>query len=202
MLEPAVIASPKPAFPKLSGAAWSWIGIVVIGVVAWLVNNSSSSRPSSSSASRSSTAPSYSQAPKPTRPQFSEPQLELPPSGEVRNYSAKDKVAPLQIRSSSGSNYLVKLNDSTTGQPVMSVFVRGGQTEEIEVPLGTYVVKYASGDQWYGYTHLFGPSTQYSKADRTFTFSFNGYQYSGYTVTLYKVRDGNLSTSRIGAGDF
>jgi hypothetical protein len=138
----------------------------------------------------------------PPRPTFAEPELTIPSSGEVRSYTTQSGVAPLQIRSSSGSNYLVKLDDATTGKPVLSVFVRGGQTEEIDVPLGTYVVKYASGDRWYGYTHLFGPDTQYSKADRNFTFSFDGSQYSGYTVTLYKVRDGNLSTSSIAADDF
>lgn len=130
------------------------------------------------------------------------PELVPPASGEVQLYTTMNGVAPLQIRSSSGSNYLVKLADATTGQPVLSVFVRGGQTEEIDVPLGTYVVKYASGDRWYGYTHLFGPDTQCSKADRAFTFSFDGAHYSGYTVTLYKVGDGNLSTSRISADDF
>lgn len=136
------------------------------------------------------------------RPIFTEPELTPPTSGEVRRYTTKDGVAPLQIRSSSGSNYLVKLDDVTTGRPVLSVFVRGGQTEEIDVPLGTYVVKYASGDRWYGYTHLFGPDTQYSKADQNFTFTFDGYQYSGYTVTLYKVQNGNLKTSKISPDDF
>jgi hypothetical protein len=138
----------------------------------------------------------------PPRPSFNEPILTLPRSGEVRKYLNQVGVAPLQIRSSVGDNYLVKLDDVVTGQPVLSVFVRGGQTEEIKVPLGTYMVKYASGTQWYGYTHLFGPQTEYSKADQTFTFSSNGYQYSGYTITLYKVRDGNLRTSKIQPTDF
>lgn len=138
----------------------------------------------------------------PPRPTFTEPELTPPVSGEMHQYTTKNGVAPLQIRSSSGSNYLVKLDDVTTGQPVLSVFVCGGQTEEINVPLGTYVVKYASGDRWFGYTHLFGPDTQYSKADQTFSFTFDGYQYSGYTVTLYKVQNGNLSTSKISPDDF
>ena len=52
------------------------------------------------------------------------------------------------------------------------------------------------------YTYLFGPDTQYSEADRDFTFSFDGQQYTGYTVTLYKVQDGNLTTSKIPADQF
>jgi hypothetical protein len=145
------------------------------------------------------TLPRY--APTPI-PQFSEPVLPTPRSGEVRRYSTQRGLAPLQIQSSSDSNYLVKLDDVSTGQPMLSIFVRAGQTEGVDVPLGTYFLKYASGDKWYGYTHLFGPDTQYSKAERNFTFSYDGKQYRGYTVTLYKVQDGNLRTSKISPDQF
>jgi hypothetical protein len=138
----------------------------------------------------------------PSRPAFDAPELSLPRSGEVRRYTNEDGVAPLQIQSSVGDHYLVKLEDAASGKAVLAVFVRGGQTEEIEVPLGTYTVKYASGEKWFGSTHLFGPDTQYSKADQTFTFSSNGYQYTGYTLTLYKVRDGNLRTSKLQPTEF
>jgi len=134
--------------------------------------------------------------------QFTAPELPTPPSGEVRQYSTQPALAPFQIRSSAGSNYLVKLDSASNGRPVLSIFVRGGRTEDVHVPLGTYVVKYASGDKWYGYTHLFGPDTQYSKADRSFTFSFDGQQYSGYTITLYRVQDGNLTTTKIPPDQF
>jgi hypothetical protein len=53
----------------------------------------------------------------------------------------------------------------------MTVFVRGGETVETRAPLGKFIVKYASGDTWYGYDHLFGPDTTYTKADETFIFS-------------------------------
>lgn len=135
-------------------------------------------------------------------PAFTEPELPLPKSGEVRRYTTDKGVAPLSIKSAADANYLVKLDDAYTGRQVLSVFIRGGQTEEIKVPLGRYIVKYASGDRWYGYRHLFGPDTQYSKADREFPFSFDGDSYVGYTLTLYKVRDGNLSTSPIKPDDF
>lgn len=52
----------------------------------------------------------------------------------------------------------------------MTIFVQGGSTLERKVPFGNYIVKYASGEKWYGYRHLFGPSTAYSKADETFNF--------------------------------
>jgi hypothetical protein len=133
---------------------------------------------------------------------FNELLLETPPSGEVQRFHSETGIAPLEISSSSGENYVVKLTDADSGEDVLTIFVRGGQTEKVDVPLGNYVVKYASGEKWYGYKHLFGPSTHYSKADRTFTFSKNGSQVNGYTITLYKVKDGNLHTSQISSKDF
>ncbi len=89
-----------------------------------------------------------------------------------------------------------------TGRPALTLFVRGGETEKIKVPLGTYELRYASGDKWYGYEHLFGKNTSYSKADKTFTFQVQDNSVNGYTVTLYRVANGNLRTSRIGKADF
>ena len=84
----------------------------------------------------------------------------------------------------------------------MTVFVRKGMTAEIDVPLGLYELRYALGDEWYGYDHLFGPKTSYSKADTLFDFRDTGTQLTGYTVTLYKVPRGNLHTSTIGVDQF
>lgn len=148
-----------------------------------------------------SSAPSSSYSP-PPQPAFNEPALHLPQSGTIRRYTSRAGVAPLEIQTSAGSNYLVKLEDVSTGSNILDVFIRGGSTIEIEVPLGTYRLKYAAGQTWYGYEHYFGPSTGYSKADSNFRFYNDGYRISGYTVTLYQVRDGNLSTSRLSPGQF
>ena len=81
----------------------------------------------------------------------------------------------------------------------MTIFIRNGETaSDMDVPTGTYELRYASGDSWYGETDLFGPSTSYSKAESFFTFG-NG---SGYTVELYKQVNGNLHTNSIDKDDF
>ena len=202
---------PSPGLKPRKGPSkttiFSTVAALAVAGFAFLIANEVNSssfpyRPPSRFAQQQPVSPPSTTAPPKPRPQFTEPELAAPASGEVRRYTTGSPVSPLQIQSSTGESYLVKLDDARTGQPVLSVFVRGGQTEEVQVPLGTYTVKYASGDRWYGYKHLFGPDTQYSKADRSFTFSFDGHQYSGYTVTLYKVRDGNLSTSKISPDDF
>jgi len=120
------------------------------------------------------------------------------PGGEVHTYTSKEHVAFFEIKSSYGSNYLVKLADAITNHAVLTVFVRGGDTVTTRVPLGTYVLKYADGDKWYGYDHRFGPGTGYSKADKLFTFD----QETGYTITLYPVPNGNLRTRSIRPDEF
>ncbi len=96
----------------------------------------------------------------------------------------------------------MKLCDYYSGKDVLSIFVHGGIDIELDVPLGTYTIKYASGTRWYGDAHLFGPETGYSKADSSFDFRIIGNQISGYTLTLYKVINGNLQTSSISPDDF
>lgn len=142
----------------------------------------------------------YSPQPPPTS--FLEPEFPLPSNGEIQTYTSRERDAPFEIKSTYGSNYLLKLADASNGQPVLTVFVRGGNTVNLDVPVGNYVVKYASGDKWYGYRYLFGPTTGYSKADDTFTFRYNGTQVSGYTITLYKVQNGNLKTEAINPNEF
>lgn len=135
------------------------------------------------------TAPTYSAQP-------------LPYSGAVMTWTSTERIAPFEIKAAKGSHYLLKLVDASTHAPVMTVFVRGGTTVEIEVPLGTYEVRYASGETWYGYEYLFGQETSYNKADRTFTFKVVGNQIGGFTITLYKVPHGNLHTSAIRPTEF
>lgn len=84
----------------------------------------------------------------------------------------------------------------------MTIFVRSGSTVKVEVPLGAYELRYASGETWYGYQYRFGQDTAYSKADKIFDFHHTGSQIHGYTVTLYKVPHGNLHTSTINANQF
>jgi len=140
--------------------------------------------------------------PVPSQPIFTAPEQPLPYNGKVIKFTQLETIAPFEIKSSTGSHYLVKLADAYSDSDVLTVFVHGGSTVQIDVPLGTYIVKYAAGTKWYGYKHLFGPETSYSKADETFRFERNGYQVTGYTITLYTVLHGNLQTSTIRPEDF
>lgn len=130
-------------------------------------------------------------------------EVSLPANGEIVWYdSPKEGVAPLEVKAPKGSNYLVKLTNANTNEDLMTIFVLGGSTVNVHVPLGAYIIKYATGERWYGYDLYFGRETLYAKADRLFNFSRQSNGYSGYTVTLYRVKDGNLKTTSIGKSEF
>jgi carbohydrate-selective porin OprB len=109
----------------------------------------------------------------------------------------------LKIVTAKGSpNYFIKVVDWERGTPILTVFARSGQTVNVSVPLGSYRLKYASGTEWYGQKHLFGPDTAYGRAQDRFDFAVEGSQVSGYTVELIKQVGGNLQTVNIRPEDF
>jgi len=127
---------------------------------------------------------------------YQPPQLPLPATG----YSASpvpSGVAPLTVKTSTGTNYYIKLQNAQTHREIASFFIRSGETLNVNVPVGRYEMKYATWPTWYGPKYLFGSQTAYSKAKAVFDFSFDGYRYSGYTVELIQQAGGNLSTGHI-----
>lgn len=73
---------------------------------------------------------------------------------------------------------------------------------EIDVPLGEYEMRYATGTIWYGEADLFGSKTTYSKAEEFFEFTQEGDYVYGYTVELYHQSSGNLETNNINESEF
>lgn len=140
--------------------------------------------------------------PEASSPISSHPEARIPINGTEQAYTTDKRIAPLEIKTSPGTNYLVKLVSAYSKQPVMTIFIIGGSTISTKVPLGAYEIKYASGQKWHSYENLFGSHTKYNKANEIFTFQNTGYQVSGYTITLYQVSNGNLSTSTISPSQF
>lgn len=160
-----------------------------------------------SDAPRSYTPPTVSTAPAyvPLPPVPAPPlliALETPAHGTYRNDTGREAVAPFKITTSNGSNYYLKLVDANTGVTAVQIFVRGGYPLEVDVPLGSYRLKYAVGAIWYGTPDYFGPDTVFSEASSRFDFTLSGNYYSGNQVTLYKVQGGNLRTNKISKESF
>jgi hypothetical protein len=130
--------------------------------------------------------------------------LPLPYNGKIIRYrSNRRAIAPFEIKTRSGSgHYFVKLVKSGTKRDILTVFVHGGQSVEVKVPLGSYELKYAVGKTWYGPELLFGPDTKCSKADKILDFKKEGNQVLGHSVELYLQLDGNLQTKEIPRSEF
>lgn len=182
-----------------AGVYFASVVVCLVGLVIAIVFNEASSPKHWVSHPTPSASP-VTKASDPTA--SAHPQQPLPPSGSVRVFTDASRIAPLRIEGTQGTHNLVKLVDAYTKEDVLTVFVRSGAVVNIDVPLGAYEIRYASGDVWYGYEYLFGARTDYSKADRTFVFDSVGQRVTGYTITLYKVTHGNLSTSRIAPTGF
>lgn len=125
----------------------------------------------------------------------------LPPNGwseggGYRNHPGLKVIAP------SSANAIVKLTVPGSQETVATLFVRAGQSAETTVPPGTYEVKIASGQQWYGDEVRFGPDTSYSKVPQAVSFRIEGSQLLGHEINLNLVRDGNLHTQNISASQF
>jgi curved DNA-binding protein CbpA len=141
-------------------------------------------------------------APTPAFVAPSYPEQVMPENGSNWTYGNSEQVARFVVAADAVDHHWIKLVDASSGAPVMAIFVRAGSKAEIKVPLGTYVIKYASGRKWYGASYLFGPDTTYSKAPNPVRFYVEGNIIHGYSITLYKVSNGNLRTERITASEF
>ena len=159
--------------PKKDNSGCGCLIIIAISILLlWTCSTSNKPRSSTTytpSSYTTSTPRPLKQTPTPAP--FDKPIQPLPPSGRAIAKANFELIAPFEIKSSTGANYLVKLVDTSTGDDVLTTFVRGGETVDINAPLGTYYVKYASGKNWYGDDYLFGPDTQCAKTKETFTFS-------------------------------
>jgi hypothetical protein len=162
-------------------------------------NNYNLNRPSKTSYAKK-------QKVRPSIPVPSYPEVNLPPNGEVVRFASNNPKARFKIDNLRGDHTLIKLVNTYTGVAVMTIFVHSGANAETKVPIGNYEVRYAAGEKWYGDNHLFGPGTAYSKADENFQFyeepTADGSIIHGCSITLYKVVNGNLSTSTIDSSQF
>ncbi|MGE5422058.1 MAG: ankyrin repeat domain-containing protein [Ignavibacteriales bacterium] len=144
------------------------------------------SSPSAGSSPTSTTSTASSVVPEPT-------------NGKVFRYTDDSPTAPFKIVTPAGSdNYFVKLVTWTDHKDVLSIFIKGGSTIQIDVPNGSYEMRYATGQTWYGEDKLFGQNTACYIGDQRLDFSYN----SGREVQLIKQIGGNLGTEKVNQNAF
>lgn len=136
-------------------------------------------------------------------PSFDAPPLTLPVNGAIVRYNSLPSLAPLTIVTQPGTgHHFVKVVDWASGGTVLTIFVHGGSRASTDVPLGSYELRYAVGDTWYGPALCFGKKTKYARPKARLEFSRTPRGYQGHTVTLIPQVGGNLATERISADDF
>lgn len=134
-------------------------------------------------------------------PRFNAPSVAIN-AGIVRlNFSSKP-IAKLQIKTTVGSDYFIKIVNQATDKEELVVYIIGGKNFLTEFPLGNYSMRYATGTTWYGERHLFGPQTAFAKADKDFIFKREGNKILGYTIELIPQVGGNLRTRKITRSQF
>jgi hypothetical protein len=139
----------------------------------------------------------------------STPRIAMPETGNVTLFQL-GQIAPgvadftvIASRSTTGlPHHIVKLSDAISGAPVLSLFVRNGETATVKVPLGTFKVKMAQGNQWFGETRLFGTDMRVNQGLTPFTFSSDGRSITGHTLRLEDRIEGNYPTRQISADNF
>lgn len=129
----------------------------------------------------------------------------VPSTGLVDKNFFGEGVAPFEIKTRSGGYYFIKLVDSSTDQEVLTAFIRGGEPFETNVPIGSYRIRYAAGQFWFGEALDFGGpdfGASYSRCEDRFHFTRTSSGYNGYTIELILQPNGNLQTKPISADDF
>lgn len=129
----------------------------------------------------------------------------FPTTGEVLWYVPvqEKQGAPLTISApvDGTRNFAVRLTDWANGGLVAIVPVRGGETAQLQVPLGQYQITIASGKRWQGPERMFGMTGELRKAVAPLHFYKVGNQTHGQRIDLAGRLDGNLETRPAGFFD-
>ena len=95
-------------------------------------------------------------------------------------------------------NALIRLYNKK-GAVVGQVLLRAGKSATIKVKPGTYTMRIAYGDKWYGSKDLFGDLGVYSRLKNGSSYNFTFKKNYRYTLTL-NTWNGNVGTDNIAGG--
>ena len=123
------------------------------------------------------------------RESVSEPRTQV-----VRGTSDPKNGLPFKIYTPSKyDSHYIKINDATTGETFISVYIREGDSITVYLPVGQYRIRYATGSKWYGWDELFGPDGDYLTFKETVSIKKN----NKYALTLYQQADSNMTTKSL-----
>ncbi len=130
------------------------------------------------------------------------PITETPPAHGTKMYNlpntGKTSYIKFETKDMLSDYCYIKAVDAESGELVQAVFIDTSRNYKMTLPVGTYEIYYACGDNWYGYEDLFGSEGGYSYCDSSFELTYDTY----YTVTLSNVTNGNMETEDVGFENF
>jgi hypothetical protein len=134
----------------------------------------------------------------------------FPQDGTVYGYSADGELADqprpgtalFTIRALSDDKFFVKMIDAANGRPVLGFAASPNSVVTVKVPLGSFLVRYATGKTWYGIDRLFGPATHYHQLNGKVDFPDLGNGPSMRTITLSTFPDSATENSTIAESNF
>lgn len=176
--------------------------ILIIGIVAlliWIFNEAIGNYWKSLSWSQLQNKKTPITTPQIIPPNSIMPELQFPESGSTIQYQhATGTTANFTVISGEGKteNCIVKLETWNEGLPIVELFIRAGEKAETStIPLNSYRIKYACGNQWYGRSEMFGRGTQISIGIQPLQFWQSGNTIHGNILTLTKKVNGNFKTN-------
>lgn len=123
------------------------------------------------------------------RESVSEPRTQV-----VRGTSDPKNGMPFKIYTPSKyDSHYIKINNASTGETFISVYIREGDSITVYLPVGQYRIRYATGSKWYGWDELFGPDGDYLTFKETISIKKD----NKYSLTLYQQADSNMTTKSL-----
>ncbi|GAA0712644.1 J domain-containing protein [Dokdonella soli] len=106
-------------------------------------------------------------------------------TGVLRINTSKPAIAPFKITlpNTSYLYYLKLVSPSNKKKAIVAIGARGGQTLRVDVPLGTYRLRYTYGETWYGDKDIFGPGRPAAEEDADLEFTREGDMVRGHEIT-------------------
>lgn len=122
---------------------------------------------------------------------------EMPENEHIFVNKFDSRPSKVIVENPTDTAYYIKF-DNKDGDTMFAFFVRPQSTTPMYMGVGTYEMKYACGDTWYGEEHLFGENTRYAKDKDDWVFESG----KGWTLTLQPQVGGNVSTETLSEDEF
>lgn len=120
----------------------------------------------------------------------------MPANGSMKTGSGS---ITMTIKAPASRNALLRIYNSSN-EVVAQIFVAAGSSSTIKVNPGTYTMKAAYGDKWYGDIDLFGGEGKYIQLKNGASTEFTLKKNYKYTLTLATGSTGNVGSDGVSGG--